>query len=97
MPKVYLVKGDTRDYEESETWVHSAFLDGVKAKAKLNELQAFIKSLPPKPDWTGGKATLEEYLAWKENCKKRLNKKDRKSSFYGFGASYSIEAIDISE
>lgn len=105
MQRVYILSGHTRDWEAYATWVHSAYLDEDKARDKEKEMNDFIASLP-----NGGKKReladangrienwgIDEHIKWKNDCTKKLLKKDKKSKFYGFVAYYSIEAISITE
>jgi hypothetical protein len=103
MPKVYILCGETNDYEAHARWIHSVYFDEDKALVKLKEMKDFLQSLPndgKKPDLSrdiNGVWNITRLVGWQDDCRRQLKKKDKKSSFYGFGASYSIEAIDVSE
>lgn len=97
MAKVYIVMGVTRDYEDSETWIHSAHLNQDTAITAKQKMDIFIKALPnggkrPDPD-----DSYDKKAAWLNGCKKALKKIDKKSRFYQFGVSYSIEAVPLAE
>ncbi len=89
--KVYIIKGYTSEYESSDTWTNSVYLNFKKAQNKSKELNEWLLKNGVHYD----QKVMPDYDTI-DKVEPLLVELDKKASIFRFGTKYFLEEMEIS-